>query len=244
MATASPLAPRTLKGAFIRLDETGIGAVPQIIVFQYNPENLTRKFKPYEPPADKEGAQVDATARVAPYDPDEEMDVVISLDAIDDLEEPEIHPQAVVAGVSDRLAALEMLMYPSTETGLLSSAVNAIAGALGMGGGEAVPVNPEVPVVLFAWGPGRVVPVKITAFTIEEQAFNSALYPIRAKVTVGIKVLTEDYFNAKKRTGGTTLTPAEELACSAYRYTKKQKEILAAANVANSVESVLSTLPF
>ena len=78
MATASPLAPKTLKGAFIRLDETGIGAVPQIIVFQYNPENLTRKFKPYEKPADKEGAQVDPTARVAPYDPEEEMDVVIA----------------------------------------------------------------------------------------------------------------------------------------------------------------------
>ena len=244
MATASPLAPKILKGAFIRLDETGIGAVPQVIVFQYNPENLTRKFKPYEPPADKEGAQVDATARVAPYDPDEEMDVVISLDAIDDLEEPEIHPQAVVVGVSDRLAALEMLMYPSTQTGLLSSAVNAIAGVLGVGGGEAVPVNPEVPVVLFAWGPGRVLPVKITAFTIEEQAFNSALYPIRAKATVGVKVLTEDYFNSKRHTGNATLTPAEELACSAYRYTKKQKEILAAANVANSIESVLSTLPF
>jgi hypothetical protein len=244
MTGTSPLASKTLKGAFIRLDETGIGAVPQIVVFQYNPESLTRKFKPYEPPADKEGAQVDATARVAPYDPEEELDVVVSLDAIDDLEEPETHPQAVVAGVAARIAALELLMYPTTQTGLLSSAVSGIAGALGFGGGEAVPTNPETPVVLFAWGPGRVLPVKITAFTVEEQAFNSALYPIRAKATVTVKVLTEDYFNSKRQTGTTTLTAAEELACSAYRYTKKQKEVLAAASVANSVESALSTLPF
>lgn len=244
MATTSPLAPKILKGAFIRLDETGIGAVPQTIVFQYNPESLSRKFKPYEKPADKEGDKPDAAARAAPYDPEEEMDVVISFDAIDDLEEPERHPQAVVIGVADRIAALEMLMYPSKETGLLSSAINAIAGALGAGGGKEVPENPEVPIVLLAWGPGRVVPVKITSFAVEEQAFNSALYPIRAKVTVGVKVLTEDYFNSKARTQSDTPTPAEAIARSAYRYTMTQKKILAAANVANNVDSLLSTLPF
>lgn len=245
MATTSPLAPKTLKGAFIRLDETGIGAVPEIIVFQYNPESLTRKFKPYDKPADKQsGDKPDPAARSTPYDPDEEMDVAIFFDAIDDLEEPERHPQAVLIGVADRIAALEMLMYPSKDTGLLSSAVNAIAGLLGAAGGKEVPQNPEVPIVLLAWGPGRIVPVKITSFSVEEQAFNSALYPIRAKVTVGVKVLTEDYFNSTERTTSKTLTPAEAIACTAYRYTMKQKKVLAAANVANSLDSLLSTLPF
>ena len=79
MASESPLAPLLLKGAFIRLDETAIGAAAQIIVFQYNPESLTRKFKPYEKPAnDKAGEVPDPSARAAPYDPEEEMDIVIS----------------------------------------------------------------------------------------------------------------------------------------------------------------------
>jgi hypothetical protein len=244
MASSSPLAPKILKGAFIRLDEAGIGPVPQVIAFQYNPESLTRKLKPYEKPADKESDQQDPAARAAPYDPEEELDVVISFDAIDDLEEPAAHPQTVLTGVADRIAALEMLMYPSTSTGLLTSAVGAIAGALGVSATAEVPTAAEVPVVLFAWGPGRIVPVKITTFTVEEQAFNSALYPIRAKVTVGVKVLTDDYFMSKQRTPSDTLTPAESIACSAYRASTTQKKVLAAANVAHGVESLLATLPF
>jgi hypothetical protein len=248
MASKSPLAPKILKGAFVRLDDTGIGVFPQIIVFQYNPESLTRKLKPYEKPADKEGVQQDATAQAAPYDPEEEMDVVIAFDAMDDLEEPATHPQTVVAGVADRIAAVEMLMYPSTTTSLLASAVGAIAGALGgalgIGGGAApVPTNPQVPVVLFAWGPGRIVPVKITTFTVEEQAFNSALYPIRAKVTVGVKVLTDAYFTSLA-TDSKPLTAAQSIAVSAYRAATTQKKVLAAASVASSVESLLATLPF
>lgn len=243
MANESPLAPLLLKGAFIRLDETAIGAVPQIIVFQYNPESLTRKFKPYEKPAnDKAGEVPDPSARAAPYDPEEEMDIVIELDATDDLEQPERHPITVVTGVADRVAALEMLMYPSDEIGLLSSAITSLAGALGIGGGAEIPKDREAPVVLLTWGPGRVVPVKITGFSVEEQAFNPALYPIRAKVTVGVKVLTEDYFNT--RTESKELTPAETMAQAAYRFTFKQKKLLAAANVANNIDSILSTLPF
>ncbi len=242
MSTTSPLARKLLKGAFIRLDETGIGPVPQIIVFQYNPETLSRKFKTYEKPVDKEGTKPDPAAQAAPYDPEEEMDIVVEFDATDDLEDPLAHPVAVVAGVADRIAAMEMLMYPSDDTGLLSSVVTSLAGAFGIGGGAQIPSRRESPVVLLVWGPGRIVPVKIATFAVEEQAFNPALYPIRAKVTVGVKVLTEDFFNS--RAEGRTLTSAEEMAQGAYRYTLKQKKVLAATNVVNSVESALSMLPF
>lgn len=242
MSTTSPLSRRLLKGAFIRLDEMGIGPVPQIIVFQYNPETLSRKFKTYEKPLDKEGTKPDPAAQAAPYDPEEEMDVVVELDATDDLEEPLAHPVAMLAGVADRIAAMEMLMYPSDEVGLLSSAVASLAGALGIGGGAQIPTRRESPVVLLVWGPGRIVPVKITTFAVEEQAFNPALYPIRAKVSIGVKILTEDFFQS--RAEGRNLTPAEEMAQSAYRFTLKQKKVLAAANVANSAESILSMLPF
>lgn len=247
MSNTNPLARKLLKGAFIRLDNSGIIALPQVIIFQYNPETLSRKFKPYEKPVDKEsGSKPDPAAQAAPYDPEEEMDVVVEFDATDDLEEPLAHPVAMLAGVADRIAAMEMLLYPSEDTGLLSSAVaslaGAIAGALGGGGSSApIPARRESPVILLVWGPGRIVPVKIGSFAVEEQAFNPSLYPIRAKVTVGVKVLTDDYFQS--RAEGRDLTSAEHMAQSAYRYTLKQKRALSVANIANDVESILSMLP-
>lgn len=243
MANTSPLAPKLLKGALIRLDETGVGYVPQIIVFQYNPETLSRKLKRAEKKEDKEGSltgKPDET--VQPADPDEEFDLALELDATDDLEEPLTHPTAVLAGVADRIAAIEMLLFPADEVGLLSSAIASLAGSLGIGATSAIPDRREIPVVLLVWGPGRILPVDIESVTVEEQAFNPALYPIRAKVTVGIKVLTEDYYAARE--AGKPLRPAEELARSAYRFTLKQKKVLAAANVINSLDSVLSMLPF
>jgi hypothetical protein len=242
MTNTSPLAPKLLKGAFIRLDEMGIAPIPQIIVFQYNPESLSRKFKPYEKPVDKEGTKPDHNAKAQPYDPDEEMDVVVELDATDDLEEPERHPIAVVSGVAARIAAMEMLMYPVAEVGLLSSAVASLAGALGFDSSAPIPERLEAPVVLLVWGPGRIVPVKITTFSVEEQAFNAALYPIRAKVSVGVKVLTDAYFTPEEN--GPPLNAAQSMAQAAYRYTVKQRKALAAANVANTADSILSLLPF
>jgi hypothetical protein len=244
MANTSPLAPKLLKGALIRLDETGIGPVPQVIVFQYNPESLSRKLKRAEAKQDKEASKTGNPGDTAqPADPEEEFDLALELDATDDLEEPLKHPVAMAAGVADRIAALEMLLYPADEVGLLSSVVASLAGSLGLGATASIPDRRETPVVLLVWGPGRILPVKIDAVSVEEQAFNPALYPIRAKVTVSVKVLTEDYFDARI-TDKTPLRPAEEIARSAYRYTLKQKKKLAAANVLNSLDSVLSLLPF
>jgi hypothetical protein len=241
MANNSPLTRKILKGAFIRLDETAIGAIPQIIVFQYNPESLTRKFKPYENPTGKDGTP-DNAPRSKPYDPEEEIDIVIEFDATDELEQPLEHPVTLVSGVADRIAAMEMLLYPADEIGLLSSVVNTLAGVLGISGGFEVPKHRETAVVLFTWGPGRILPIKIASFSVEEQAFNASLYPIRAKVTVGMHVLTADYFN--KRTESKTFTPAERMAQTAYNFTLQQKRALASANLIHGVDSLLSTLPF
>jgi len=244
MPSTSPLAPKLLKGALIRLDETGIGPIPQIIVFQYNPETLSRKLKRAAKKEDKEASKTgDPTAAVQPADPEEEFDLALELDATDDLAEPATHPTAVLAGVADRIAAIEMLLFPADEVGLLSSAIASLAGSLGIGASASIPDRREVPVVLLVWGPGRILPVNIESVTVEEQAFNTALYPIRAKLTVGIKVLTEDYYNARI-TDKTQLRPAEEMARSAYRFTLKQKKVLAAANVINSIDSALAMLPF
>ena len=93
-----------------------------------------------------------------------------------------------------------------------------------------------MPVVLFAWGPGRIVPVRLTSFAVEEQAFSNLLYPIRAKVSIGLKVLSDAEF-----TGDSF---PEDIARAAFRFTRKQKEVLAAANLVGSVGDLGGVLPF
>ena len=172
--------------------------------------------------------------------------LALELDAADALEKPESHPVAFISGVADRIAAMEMLLYPQTDS-LLGGLLGSISGSLGgvsssnggaLGGGVQPVPRGTVPVVLFVWGPGRIVPVRLTSFSVEEQAYSPLLYPIRAKVSIGLKILTPKDFPSCNR------KLSEELAITAFNFTRKQKEVLAAANMANSVESILGMLPF
>ena len=230
--------PRLLKGALVELSQPFLGPVPNAIVFQYNPETLTRALKPWKAPGTADDEDEEETAAAAapttaqPYDPGERFELKLVLDASDALEHPDSHPVARRVGVADRIAALEMLLYPLGDS-LLGGSFASLGGA-----SSAVPRG-TVPVVLFVWGPGRALPVRLTTFSVEEQAFNPALYPIRALVTVGLRVLTSDSFQAP----GKELSQAEKLAVSAYDYTRKQKEILARTNLANTAESVAGMLP-
>ena len=222
--------PRLLKGALIELSEPFLGPIPNVIVFQYNPESMKRELTPWNPPSETESKEADSTAQ--PFDPGEEFDLTLELDASDALETPESHPVAVLSGVADRIAAMEMLLYPPGDS--------LLGGVLGsLFGGEAVP-RASVPVVLFAWGPGRIVPVRLIRFSVDETAFNPTLYPIHAKVSVGLKVLTDAAFTAP----GKSPTAAESVAIAAYKWTRGQKEFLARTNLLNSAESVVATLPF
>lgn len=230
-ATGYSRSPNFIKGALIQFTEDFLGPIPNIIVFQYNPATMTRSLQPYSDP-EKEG-EPDDTAEA--FDPSEKFDVQLILDATDALEQPESHPVAVISGVADRVSALEMLLYPSGEGSVLGDLITSVFG----GDSDPVPRR-TVPVTLFVWGPGRIVPVKLTSFSVDEQAFSTLLYPVQATVTVGLQVLTPETF---ERPGGNK-TLAEEIAVAAYKYTKGQKELLAIANMANSVESILGMLPF
>ena len=95
-----------------------------------------------------------------------------------------------------------------------------------------------VPITLFVWGPGRIVPVRLTSFSVEEEAFSPILYPIRATVTVGLRLLhPSELANHPNEV-------ARTIATTAYTFTRTQKQVLAAANIANTVESILGMLPF
>ena len=237
-----PRTPFLVKGAFIEFSERFIGPVPNIIIFQYNPTTLSRALSPWEPCSDKKDGGTKTAAdkgcgTTQPFDPEETFNVNLLLDATDDLESSD--PMALLGGVSDRLSAIEMLLYPQENSlvgDLLSAAGDALSGAAATLSVDQAKRG-SIPITLFVWGPGRIVPVRLTSFTVEEEAFSPVLYPIRAKVNVGLRILhpseLENHPNAVAR----------ELAKVCYGFTKTQKEVWAAANLANAVQSALSLIP-
>ncbi len=245
--------PFLLKGALVEFSERFIGPIPNIIIFQYNPESLSRSLEVYNPfkeeaITDKEsGEQIGVRNFIStdaqPIDPPETFTLDLELDATDDLEIGD--PVAVLTGVADRIAALEMLLYPQ-EGSLLGDLLGSLSVSLGGGSGAGGSATAEaedvprgrVPIVLLVWGPGRIVPVRLTTFQVEEQAFSPLLYPVQAKVSVGIKVLSELEINLFEN------STAKDIAKASYKFTRKQKQVLAAANVANTVQSILGMLPF
>jgi hypothetical protein len=249
--------PLLLKGALIQFSAPMLIPIPNIIIFQYNPETMTRTLVPWKPrekvvyeskeAAEKAGAEF-MNQLAQPFDPDETFSLAVELDATDALEHPDLHPVARIAGVADRIAAMEMLCYPpgpGAIGGLLNVSVNVSIGAGGISAsvGEASDVVPrlQVPIVLFFWGPGRIVPVRITSFSVEEQQYSPLLYPMRAKVTLGLTVLNETHL--VNVAGDTSNSTVVKIAKACYKFTQAQKEALATANLANSVESIIGMLP-
>jgi len=209
MSNGYTRSPKLLKGAFVKLSEAFLGPVPNIIVFQYNPEKIKRDLIPSSADTEKGRLRGKATT-AAPFDPEEKFDLTLELDATDALEEPDKHPVAVATGIGGRISAIEHLLYPVGDS-LLGDLMPALFGS-----GDAVPRG-SVPIVLFVWGPGRILPVRLTSFSVEEQAFSPTLYPIRASVTVSLQVLTDQVF--KKL--GRKLSASEEMAVAAYKRIKR-----------------------
>jgi len=256
--------PRLLKGALIYFGAPMLIPIPNIIIFQYNPESMSRTLTPWQPvertikwsednkPAGFEDLTREQRFTLSqPFDPKESFSLNLEVDATDALEHPDSHPVAVLTGVADRLAAIEMLMYPPADSlqgglmGSVSASVSVSPSGVSLdasaGGAVSTVERKEAPVVLFFWGPGRIVPVRIMTLTIEEQQFSPTLYPLRAKATIGLRVLTENDLVAIDGNPATGMTV--ELAKACYTFTRAQKEALALANLANSVESIIGMLP-
>lgn len=238
METGYSRSPKLLKGALIKLSEEFLGPIPNIIVFQYNPETMSRNISPWWDSAAGGGKKKQEETTAQPFDPSEKFDLKLLLDATDALEEPAKHPAAVISGVADRMAALEMLLYPVAAPKLRKAVTKPLAEN---GKKQDVPKG-RVPILLFAWGPGRILPVRLTSFQVEEQAYSPTLYPVRATVTVGLQVLTDQAEPFAKPAD--QLSASEGLALAAYKYTRVQKQVLARANMASTAESVLGMLPF
>jgi hypothetical protein len=182
---------KLFKGGLVVLD-SATGAVKRTIALQYNPDTLSRSYQ-------VQGAGGDGGAeRAQPFrlkgPAIESIKLEAEIDATDSLEHPDQNANAVAFGIAPQLAALESLVNPSTNELLALHALSQ-SGTL-----EILP--PEAPLVLFIWSASRVVPVRVTEFSITEEAFDVALNPIRAKVSLGLRVLTTDDLGFDHRGGG------------------------------------------
>jgi hypothetical protein len=211
-----PGSPRLLKGAIIGLDPTK--PLASVIVFQYNPDSVTRRLEARSTGGGDNADRSEAFRLTGP--PKETITLSVEIDAADQLEEA--NPIAVAMGVYPTLSALEMLLYPKSALVIANTAL-AQAGNI-----EIIP--PEAPLTLFVWGPQRVLPVRLTSFSITEEAHDTLLNPIRAKVDLSLYVLS--YIDLKLTNPGYMLFLAHQIA----------KEIMATSNVFNSVQNIGASL--
>jgi len=181
MATTSPISPRLIKGGIVTMDPD-TSAIQSVIALQYNPDSLSRTLQVQAVAGGQDGVRVDALRLRGPAI--ETIKVEAELDATDQLEFPNQYPLAVQYGLQPQLAQIEMLVNPTVET------LNADNNMADSGTLEIIPL--EQPLTLFVWSASRVVPVRLTDFSITEEAFDTSLNPIRAKVSLGMRVLNID----------------------------------------------------
>jgi len=208
-----PNSPRLVKGGLVLID-ADTSAVQRIIVLQYNPDTLSRTLQPQA--VKESGDRAEAMRLTGP--PVETIKLDAEIDATDQLEFPDQHANAVQFGIQPQLAALETILYPASAQ-LLSNNALASAGML-----EILPTLSAL--TLFVWSKSRIVPVRITDFSVTEEAFDTALNPLRAKVSLGMRVLSVTDLGYDNK-GGSLFMAYQQL-----------KEQLAAKNSAGALSTL------
>jgi hypothetical protein len=187
----TPISPRLLKGGLVVVDpETA--RVLRVIGLQYNPDTLTRSLQ-IQASGGSDGGDRSQALRLKGAAV-ETIKLEAEIDATDRLEDPDANQDAVRLGIHPQLAALETLVQPRADDLQRNDAL-AGSGVL-----EILPL--EAPLTLFVWSKQRVVPVRVTDLSVTEEAFDVALNPIRAKVSLGLRVLSVDDLGFRHR-GGT-----------------------------------------
>jgi hypothetical protein len=233
-----------LKGALVEFMPTFLPVpAPNVIVFQYNPETMTHAWTQPEP-ATTPGTETSNPLAVRGT-PGEAFSFTIAMDARDEIADGSAPAAALAAssGIYGRLAALEMLLYPTGpgQSGLTGAVTAAVVSALsGAAAGPKRTIPQSVlPVTLFIWGPGRIVPVRVTDLTITEQLYDASLNPIHAEAQLSLRVLTP----AELVAAAADDDVLGNLATVAYNYTLSLRQALAVANLANASESVIGMIP-
>jgi hypothetical protein len=223
--------PYLLKGAMIEYGSDFLGPLPNVVIFQFNPETLTRTIQ--IPPRPSGAAARETTQAGEPAI--EKISLKAQFSAADELGTNNILARTM--GVGPRLAALEKMVHPAGKIGgLIGAAMDAIGDALGLGGdgGDARQIVPRenYPRILFIWGPFRVLPVVIESMSITELQYDFLLNPVLADVNIGLAVNVID--NCSNDVVGK----------GALEYSNLAKEGQAILNLANTIEQIAELIPF
>jgi hypothetical protein len=228
-----------LRGGLIEFMESFPIPLPNVILFQYNPETMTHTWTPAKTggAAAPGGSPSNPLAITGP--PEEQFSFTLIMDAGDTIADGSAITAglAEISGVYPRIAALEMLLFPTAPPG--GGLIGSVSSALGLSGpppATAVPAS-QLPTTLFVWGPGRIAPVRVTALSFTEKLYDGTLLvPTHAEAQITLKVLTPPELQFVDGPLGT-------LANMAATYTTGLREALAIANLANAVESIVGMLP-
>lgn len=215
--THSPVSPRLLKGALVTI--APIGLARSVIVFQYNPETVTRKLEARAAGGGEQGDRSE-TLRLKAV-PKETISMAIEIDAADQLEQGD--PITSLTGIAQSLASLEFNLYPSSVR-IIANAALAAAGNI-----EIIP--PEAPLMVLVWGVQRILPVRLTSLSITEEFFDPRLNPLRAKIDLSLEVLSS--WDFKPTHPAYAMFTVHHIA----------KEVMARANIAGAAQFARSSVP-
>lgn len=217
-----------LRGALIEYASDFFGPLPNLVIFQFNPDTLSRNISIPERPTGATSRETSQAGNI----PVERITLTAHFSAADQLNTGNIIAQEL--GIGPQLAALEKMVYPSNLIGeLLGEALDKIGDALGLEGDDDIPKQPipreKYPRILFIWGKTRVLPVLLESMSITEQQYDSSLNPIQAEVSLGLAVASN---------------PDDKVGKGALKYSNLAKEAQAIVNLANTVELAIDLIPF
>jgi hypothetical protein len=180
--TGYPRSPRMLRAGLVRLDPAARQVI-DVVIFQYNPDSLTRTLQPRSMGGEP-GDRLEVLRLTGP--PQQTIKFEAEIDAVDQLEHPDAAGNAPFAteGLLPTVAVLERLVTPSTAE------LQAVDALYDQGMFEVAPA--EAPLSVLVWGAERVVPVLVTSLSLTEEAFDARLRPIRIKASFECKVLTSN----------------------------------------------------
>jgi len=215
-----------LRGALIEYGSELMGPIPNVVIFQFNPDAMTRTVQ--VPPRTVSGSSRETTQ--AGEAAVERIVLTARFSAADEMGQNK--SLARMFGVGTRLAALEKMVHPSRE--LIGAIGAALGGAAAAGRGDSRQAIPRetYPRILFIWGTYRVLPVTLESMSITEQQYDFLLNPTQAEVAITMAVIAADR------------CAHDDVAEGARKYSTMAKEAQAMANLANTAEQVIELIPF
>ena len=224
-----------LRGILVEYGGAFLGPIPNVVVFQFNPEQIARRLTiaGRRTAPEGAGAQPQREVHATPAPPVESFTITAHFSAADDL--AGLAPIQRLFGIGPQIAALEKMVYPpATPGGLLGAAIDAVGAALSGSGKEAATAprpRERVPRILFIWGATRVLPVSITSMSITEQKYDVLLNPVQAEVQIGLDVAAKP-------------PDDDPIAQGALKYTTLLKDTQATLNLTKAIEYAVDLIPF